>query len=527
MRAHLARAAAAALAAALVATGCSGNGDEGGRQRGAPRPPAAGGSSEASPDTASGLPARIARQHLTWEHCTPDDTGLRSPTLRPDADCAWLTVPVDYADPGKSTLKIRVARVRAPTPDRRLGSLVFNPGGPGEAGAQMIAGGAFEATGAVMGRYDLIGFDPRGIGRSAPLKCPEGAGGDLIPRTREQADAEFKAAADQGENCRKAAGALLAHMDTVSVARDLDLLRASLGERTLNYLGYSYGTYIGQHYAHLFPGRVGRFVLDSVVDPGTDQVQTARDDVRALGDSFASYARNCAQNQCPLGGTPEEVVAKTTDFVRGLDAHPVPGPAGSRLTTGLAAQGIREPLYQADRWPDLTAALTQAMAGSPGALIALAAEQVQSARGEETEETDADPTMARNAVDCLDKPGPRTAAELLVHLAEFEKSSPLFGASVAATMFHCAAWPIAPTGKAEPLTAPGAPPVVLVSYAVDPATPLANAQTVRKNLGSASLVVRDGTGHAAYGSGSECTDQAVETFLTDGTLPPTDLRCPA
>ncbi|MEU7133585.1 alpha/beta hydrolase [Streptomyces sp. NPDC046261] len=480
------------------------------------------------------LPAGIAGQRLAWEACSTEDAGRAGATLRRDADCAWLTVPVDYSAPDGQSIRIRLARVRA-AGAQRLGPLVFNPGGPGEAGAAMVAGGVFEATSRVMGRYDLVGFDPRGIGRSAPLKCPQGAGGDLIPRTREQVEAEFKAAAEQGEDCRKAGGALLAHMDTVSVARDLDVLRAALGESRLHYLGISYGTYLGQHYAHLFPGRVGRFVLDGVVDPGTDLTQTARNDVTSLDDSFASYARACAALHCPLGRTPGEIVARTTAFVRDLDAHPVPAPEGGRLTTGLAVQGIRAPLYRSDRWPDLTRALLDAMAGRPGALIGLALEQVQ-VQAETSEGSEkagsggrapVDPTMARNAVDCLDKPGPRSAAELLADLGEFERTSPLFGATVATAMFHCAAWPLAPTGRAEPLAAPGAPAMVLVSWAVDPATPLSNAETVRGNLGTASLVVRGGTGHSAYASGSDCTDGAVDAFLVGGRLPPPKAECSA
>ncbi|MFI9240544.1 alpha/beta hydrolase [Streptomyces sp. NPDC053079] len=519
----------------LVAGGCvAGGGERGSRASpvpasSAPRDPQQRGVPE--------LPAVIAGQQLAWEACSAEDAGRAGATLRRDADCSWLTVPVDYGAPGEQIIRLRVARVRA-AGAQRLGSLVFNPGGPGEAGAAMVAGGVFEATARVMDRYDLVGFDPRGIGRSAPLKCPQGAGGDLIPRTREEVDAEFRAAAEQGENCRKASGALLAHMDTVSVARDLDVLRAALGESRLHYLGISYGTYIGQHYAHLFPGRVGRFVLDGVVDPATDQTQTARNDVKSLDDSFASYARACAALHCPLGGTSEEIVARTTAFVRDLDAHPVPAPEGGRLTTGLAVQGIRAPLYQSDRWPDLTRALVEAMAGRPGALIALAVEQVQvqtqtsegsdkSNKAASGNRAPVDPTMARNAVDCLDKPGPRSAAELLADLGEFERTSPLFGATVAAAMFHCAAWPLAPTGRAEPLTAPGAPAMVLVSWAVDPATPLSNAEAVRRNLRTASLVVRGGTGHSAYASGSGCTDRAVDEFLVGGRLPPTKAECSA
>ncbi|MFI2074110.1 alpha/beta hydrolase [Streptomyces triculaminicus] len=516
---------AGVAAVALLVGGCDG-GERGQGRQGAASPSGAAGAGARTSQPARalpGLPDRIARQRLIWEGCVLDDAGEGVSTLRPDAECAWLTVPVDYAAPGGDTLDVRVARVRAADSGRRAGALVFNPGGPGEAGAGMVASGAFEATSRVMERYDLVGFDPRGTGRSEPLRCPEGTGGDLIPRTREQAEAELRAAAEQGRKCREATGPLLAHMDTVSVARDLDVLRSALGEPVLHYLGISYGTYIGQHYAHLFPEHVGRFVLDGVVDPGTDQTGTARGDVASLDASFASYARDCVEVRCPLGRTPEEIVRTTTEFVRGLDAHPLPGPEGGRLTTGLAAQGIREPLYQAERWPDLTQALLEAMAGRPDALIGLAVERVRT----QGAETAVDPTMARNAVECLDKPGPRSAGELLARMGEFEKASPLFGATVAAAMFRCAAWPLAATGRAEPLTAPRAPAMVLVSYAVDPATPLVNAHAVQRNLGTASLIVREGTGHAAYASGSECTDRAVEAFLVKGGMPAAQVRCPA
>ncbi|WP_414170054.1 alpha/beta hydrolase [Streptoverticillium reticulum] len=519
---------AMAVAGALVAGGCSSDGTPG---RSEPR--SAGPSGAPARAAGSGLPplpAHLARQRLDWGDCTAQDAGPAGFTLRPDADCTWLAVPVDYAAPAGSTLRIRVARVRARDAERRLGALVFNPGGPGEPGAALVADGAFEATPDVAARYDLVAFDPRGIGRSAPLHCPEGNGSDLIPRTAQQADAEFRAAAAQGQDCRRVTGALLGHMDSVSVARDMDLLRAALDEQRLNYLGVSYGTFIGQHYARLFPDHVGRFVLDSVVDPAADQTAVARGDMKALDASFASYARTCAANACPLGRTADEIIARTTQFVRALDAAPLPGPDGSRLTTGIAAQGIRGPLYQAEKWPDLTLALADAMAGRPGALIGLAAEQIPAAGvrrpGAPPVDVPADdPTMPRNAVDCLDRPGPRSASQLLSYVGEFDKASPLFGATVAAAMFHCAAWPIAPTGRAEPVTAPGAPAVVLVSFTVDPATPLDNAKAVQKNLGGSVLVVREGTGHAAYGGGSECTDRAVDGFLVDGRLPPVRVDC--
>ncbi|GHF59256.1 alpha/beta hydrolase [Streptomyces mashuensis] len=470
-----------------------------------------------------------AGQRLGWGACAAPDAGAEGATLRPDAQCAWLTVPVDYGAPDKGTVRIRLARVQAADPARRLGSLVFNPGGPGEAGAAMVAGGVFEPTGPVLDRYDLVGFDPRGTGRSAPIRCPEGTGGDLIPRTPEQADAEYRAAAAQGEECRRAAGPLLAHMDSVTVARDLDLLRAALGESRLTYLGYSYGTYIGQHYAHLFPGRVGRFVLDGVVDPGADQVTTARADLVSLGASFASFARACAAAGCPLGRSEAEITRRTTDFVRGLDAHPLPGPEGSRLTTGLAVQGVREPLYQAARWPDLSQALLEAMRGRPGGLIELAVERTSRLGGGApgAGEPAVDPTMARNAVECLDRPGPRGPGALLPLIQEFDRASPLFGATVGAGLFRCAAWPFGPTGRAEPLGAPQALAMLLVSWTTDPATPLANAERVRRTLGTASLVERAGTGHTAYAGGSPCTDAAVEAFLVEGRQPAQRVHCPA
>lgn len=534
MRTRPGRIAVVMVTAAFVAGGCVAGGGGSGGKTGPPAPSGGpDGPRRAAPPgpPVPGVPREIARQRLDWAPCGPEDAseGVQQPL--PDAECSWLTVPLDYAVPHKSTIKVRVARVRAPAGARRLGSLVFNPGGPGEAGAALVADGTFAATPEVSDRYDLVGFDPRGVHRSAPLICPARDGGsDLIPRTRQSMDAEFKIAAERAADCRKATGALMAHMDTVSVARDLDLLRAALGEDRLDYLGVSYGTYIGQHYARLFPDRVGRFVLDGVVDPGADQAQTAREDVKAISESFASYARTCAANDCSLGGTPDDVTTTTTDFVRGLDAHPVPGPDGARLTTAVAAQAIRDSLYQDAKWPELTQALVDAMNGDPEPLMRLGpygGRLTGQGPAGETGGPAADPAMARSAIDCLDRPGPRSPDDILGYLGEFEKASPLFGSTVATAMVHCAAWPITPTGKAEPLSAPGAPAMVLVSYAVDPATPLVNARAVRTNLGAGSLVVRAGTGHSAYANGSECTDRAVGTFLVSGKLPPAELDCGA
>ncbi|MFI9357772.1 alpha/beta hydrolase [Streptomyces lydicus] len=498
-----------------------------------------GGAAASQPDDVKGrntavpvLPARFTQQKVQWTACGTDVT----PKAVPGAECGWVKVPVDYAAPDGETVKLRVSRVQAKDHSHRLGSLLFNPGGPGAGGAADVADGNWQAGGQARARYDLVGFDPRGTAGSGQIKCPDGVAQEPEnpPRTEAEAQKVFADGTRRARACQRASGAVLAHMDSVSVARDMDVLRTVLGDAKLNYTGYSYGTFIGQQYMKLFPGKVGRMVLDSVVNPAADMRQVAQLDVKTSDDAVRRYAHHLvARGDDRLGATTEEIMRRLTTFAKKLDRKPLRGADGEDFTNSTLSTYLGTAATDEASWKRLTPALVSALNGDVTALDRLDAGAAggsggqkptpQEARAEENE------SLSMSGVLCLDSPSaPKSPKEMLDTADAFAKQSPLFGRSYAWQMIDCATWPIAPTGAAEPVKASGAAPVLLVSYTDDQLTPLTNARAVHRQLAHSSLLVRKGQGHGAYASGhpSPCTDRAVDSYLVGGKLPDKTVNCP-
>ncbi|WP_157878440.1 alpha/beta hydrolase [Streptomyces chattanoogensis] len=478
------------------------------------------------------LPARFTQQKVQWTACGKDVT----PDAVPGAECGWVKVPVDYAAPDGQTVKLRVSRVQAKEPGRRLGSLLYNPGGPGAGGAADVADGNWQAGEQARARYDLVGFDPRGTAGSGQIKCPDGVvqEPENPPRTEAEAAKAFADASRRAQACRKASGAVLAHMDSVSVARDLDVLRTVLGDAKLNYTGISYGTFIGQQYMKLFPRKVGRMVLDGVVNPAADIQQVARLDAKTSDDAMRRYAQDLvARGDDRLGATAEEVVRRVTGFARKLEHAPLQGTDGEKFTDATLSTYLGTAVTARESWKPLTKALVAAVHGDGAAFERFDAETAGESGGEkptpQEEQSDENMSMSLPAVLCLDSPSaPKSPKKMLDTADAFARQSPLFGRYYAWQMIDCATWPIAPTGVAEPVKASGAAPVLLVSYTDDVQTPLQNAQAVHRQLDNSSLLVRKGQGHGAYASEdpSTCTDRAVDRYLVGGKLPDRAANCP-
>ncbi|MEU8685927.1 alpha/beta hydrolase [Streptomyces sp. NPDC048611] len=513
---------AGALAAALVMTACGVSGAAGAQSDG----------TKGMSTSGTGSLAPFTQQKVQWTACGTDVTS----EAVPGAECGWVTVPVDYAAPGGETVKLRVSRVPAKDHSRRLGSLLFNPGGPGAGGAADVANGNWQAGKEARARYDLVGFDPRGTAGSGQIKCPDGVPQEPEnpPRTEAGAKKAFADAARRGEACRGASGAVLAHMDSVSVARDLEVLRAVLGDAKLNYAGVSYGTYIGQQYMKLFPGKVGRMVLDGVVNPAADMQQVARRDLKTSDDAMRRYARDLvARGDERLGATADEVLRRVTAFAERLERKPLRGADGEEFTDATFSMYLETSVTDKESWKPLTEALAATLHGDGTAFDRMEAGAAGESGGEQLtpreEQTEENESMSMPAVLCLDSPSaPKSPKEMLRTADAFAKQSPLFGRHYAWQMIDCATWPVAPTGAAEPVKASGTAPVLLVSYTDDAQTPLENAQAVHRQLGNSSLLVRKGEGHAAYASESPstCTDRAVDRYLVGGRLPGKATNCP-
>ncbi|MFF4751472.1 alpha/beta hydrolase [Streptomyces sp. NPDC002514] len=468
-------------------------------------------------------------QKLAWRTCGVE--GFQ---------CATLKAPRDYADPGSGDVRLAVARKqttgKTTGKNKPLGSLLVNPGGPGGSAVdylQRSAGIGYPAE--VRARYDMVAMDPRGVARSEPVECLDGrqmdtyTQADVTPDGAAETDAlvgQFKKFA---EGCGARSPQLLRHVSTVEAARDMDILRAVLGDRKLNYVGASYGTFLGATYAGLFPQRAGRLVLDGAMDPSLSARRLNLQQTAGFETAFQAFAKECVrQADCPLGGrgtTAAQVGDHLRAFFRKLDEHPIPaGDADGRtLGEALATTGVIAAMYDEAAWPQLREALTSALKKRDGAgLLALADSYYE--RGGDGRYTNL--MFANAAVNCLDLPPAfDTPEQVEKDLPAFEKASPVFGRGLAWAALSCGYWPVRATGGQHRIEARGAGPIVVVGTTRDPATPYSWAESLSRQLTSARLLTYAGDGHTAYRRGSTCIDSAINAYLLEGTPPANGKRC--
>ncbi|MFF0276039.1 MULTISPECIES: alpha/beta hydrolase [unclassified Streptomyces] len=511
---RLLRTSATALAAAgLILSGCSGGSDAA-----ASRTTAA--VRQASPSSSPEALKKFYGQKPTWRDCGV--TGFQ---------CATLRAPLDYAKPDGEQIDLAVSRVRATGPGKRLGSLLVNPGGPGGSAVgylQGYAGVGYPAP--VRARYDMVAVDPRGVARSEPVECLTGPQMDTFTQVDQTPDdpAEVNALSaafkDFSAGCAKKSRAILPHVSTVETARDMDVLRAVLGDEKLTYVGASYGTFLGATYAELFPDRVGRLVLDGAMDPSLPAIDLNRDQTAGFETAFRAFAADCvAQPDCPLGtGSVEAAGEALRKFFRDVDARPVPTGESRRLGESLATTGVIAAMYDEGAWPQLREALARAIDGEGSGLLALADSYYE----READGTYANLMFANAAVNCLDLPAAyRGPADVAKAVPSFEKASPIFGRGLAWAALNCTSWPTPPTGGPHRITAEGAAPILVVGTTRDPATPYKWARSLAGQLSSGTLLTYEGDGHTAYGRGSDCIDTAINTYLLEGTPPAEGKRC--
>ncbi|MEV5545361.1 alpha/beta hydrolase [Streptomyces sp. NPDC052309] len=503
----------ALMAAAALLTGCSsGSSGDGQDDRGSDSR----GPSAVAP---SGVPASLASQRLDWNRCK--DTA-DSPAPGGDWQCATLKVPLDWAKPDGETIGLAMIRNKADG-DRRIGSLLFNFGGPGGSGVSTMPSYA-DSVSRLHERYDLVSWDPRGVAASEGVRCREdediqaAESVDATPDTPAEEQAYLKDAADFGKGCEKAAGKLMAHVSTTDTARDMDLMRHVLGDAKMHYFGISYGTELGGVYAHLFPKNVGRLILDAVVDPGADTMGHAENQTRGFQRALDDYLESTGQD-------PEQGSRKIADLLERIDSEPLPTSSpGRKLTQTLALTGIVLPLYSKDGWPALTSALEAAEEGDGSELLALADgynERDSSGRYGTT-------THSQRVISCLDDKQRPTVEETKELLPRFEKISPVFGAFLGwDTAGWCHDWPVAGQHETPEVSAPGAAPILVVGNTGDPATPYEGARRMADELGKdvGVMLTWKGEGHGAYGSGSDCVDSTVNAYLLDGTVPEDSKVC--
>ena len=477
-----------------------------------PKPTGLSTGNTAPPAGTSGL-ERFYAQDLDWDGCQGGG-----------GECATLEVPMDYEDPDGETLEIAVLRVKAK--GDAAGSLVVNPGGPGGSGVDYAAAADFIVSDQIRRHFDVVGFDPRGVGRSHPVDCLSDAdmddylAKDPTPDTPEEKAAGERAQKEFADGCKDKTGELLGHVSTADAARDMDVLRAALGDGKLTYLGKSYGTYLGATYADLFPDRAGRMVLDGVLPPDATSEEVAIGQAKGFDTATRAWAQDCVDDDCPLGSSVDEVVEHVQSQLEELDEQPLPASAGIELTEGWATWGIAQAMYDQGMWSQLTDALVAADDGDGGPLSELG----RAYAGRDSSGAYQNNMLeALPAVSCLDTPdGPGGPDDLV---ARAEEEAPIWGRALASES-PCAQWPIDPTNTPHEVDAEGADPILVVGTTRDPATPYEWAQRLHEQLADSALITHEGDGHTAYMRQNSCVDDAVDEYWLTGATPDDDeLTC--
>lgn len=460
-------------------------------------------------------------QDLDWATCEGADDGRYR--------CTTVTAPLDWSAPDAGELDLAVI-VRAAGNGEPIASLLTNPGGPGASGYDLIADSALFAVGDKLAdAYDVVGFDPRGVGRSTAVSCFDADAMDAylfdIPAdargsegwTAEltQRNEEFAAACEAGSD------GILPFITTVNAARDMDLLRAVLGDDELHYLGYSYGTFLGATYAQLYPDRVGRLVLDGAIDPSVSGLDVGTTQAIGFESALRAFMADClTDRECPFRGTVDDAMADLGTLLASVDKAPLPADDGRMLGADSLMTGIIAALYSQDSWPYLRQALGDALDGDPELAFFLA--DFYYNRSESGYEDNS--TEAFRAYNCMDYPletdaAAEDAAEALI--AEKAPTIAPYWTGVDA----CEVWPSPPTGTRGPITADGAAPILVVGTTNDPATPYEWSVSLASQLASGVLITREGEGHTGFNKGNACVDDAVEAYLLEGTVPTDDLVC--
>ncbi|WP_346927360.1 alpha/beta hydrolase [uncultured Arthrobacter sp.] len=477
-------------------------------------------SSSPNPEIAEAAPADLRSyytQQVAWAPCESD------------FECAKIKVPMDYGKPDGESIEIAALRLPSEGSNKK-GSLLVNPGGPGGSGYDFVRdAGATNISEKVRSNYDIVGFDPRGVKRSAPVTC-------LTDQERDAARAKVyaldtdaglaEALADNkaiAAKCAEKTGPVLGHVDTVSAAKDLDILRGVLNDSKLNYLGYSYGTFLGSTYASLFPDNVGRMVLDGAMDPSLSYEELTSGQAKAFEKAIMAYVTHCLANSgCPLSGTPEEAVGQIQDVIKAVEADPRSAKDGRTVNASTFVSGFILPFYNDDNWPLLTQALDSAIKGDVSPMLRLAD---FGADREPNGTYTANSTFAFGAINCLDYPMVTDTAGMRADEQQLREASPTLGYYFAYGGTNCKDWPHQSVRTPAPADYKGSADIVVIGTTGDPATPVEWATELRKQLGTAALLTWKGEGHTAYGRSNDCIGNAVDSYLVDGKTPADNTVC--
>lgn len=458
-------------------------------------------------------------QELTWREC------------HRDLQCAIAKAPLDWSDPQRDEIELSLIRHTASNP---IGSLLINPGGPGGSGVEIVRDSMrYVVSDRLIANFDIVGFDPRGVGSSSAIRCT-GRSEDLDRFLYQYEVGNLERGSDEwldegraewrelGEACLEHSGELLGYVDTTSAARDLDLLRAILGDEQLHYLGYSYGTLLGASFAELYPERAGRLVLDGALDPATSLDDVVEFQSVGFENALRAYLESCLEGaRCPFRGTAEAGMQRVASLMSQLDRSPLRASDGRLLGASTMFTAIILPLYSADTWSYLDDLFASVFSGDPEFAFILA---------DAYNDRDSDGNYANNsseafwAINCLDYVNTATNGDVRASTDRLIAVSPLFGPYMGYDI-SCDGWPYPATRDRGPIHAADAPPIIVIGTTGDPATPYEWAVNLAEQLESGQLITFDGEGHTAYNKSNRCVNNAVDDFFINGTLPSPNLQC--
>ncbi|SEB95599.1 alpha/beta hydrolase fold [Paramicrobacterium humi] len=489
------------------------------------------------PGTSASSPAPTSKPQPTTTGTSAEQFYAQSVEWSADGcasgfECATVRAPMNWDKPEAG--EIELALIRHKAGGKALGSLLVNPGGPGASGYDFVAKSLDYAVDSTLkSNYDIVGFDPRGVGRSTAVACYDDAEMDdylySLPKNRDVGSsawiAEMSANAKAyGQACLDNTGPFLQYVTTVQAAKDLDLLRAVLGDKKLNYLGYSYGTFLGATYANLFPDNVGRLVLDGAIDPSASNFEVSKTQAVGFEDALRAFLTDCIDNNgnCAFSGSVDGAMDTVKELLAAVEASPLRSSDGRELGASTLVTAIILPLYSANNWDYLNQMFADVMAGNADYAFYFADQY--NGRDENGHYID-NSTDAFMAYNCRDYQFDADPAHMAEEAKQIEQASPVFGTYMSYGDIGCANWPFTDGAPRQAIHAEGAAPIMVVGTTGDPATPYEWAEALASQLDSGFLVTYEGEGHTAYNKGSDCVNKAVDDFLVNGTVPDEDPMC--
>jgi len=469
------------------------------------------GASDTGATPAQAAQAVPSASTLSWQSCQPNGY-----------QCATLKVPLDYSDASKGTIDLALTRLPASDPSQRIGSLLSDPGGPGESAIDFLHSWAPTLATTIRSHFDLVAFDPRGVGQSTPIVCHNTLQAftavDPSPHDRAGWEAADAAAKKFADDCATKYGSYLNYVGTKNVARDMESVRVALGEDKLTYLGYSYGTTIGAVYADMYPDKVRAFVLDGATDLSQTFEEINGTQMVGFERGLNAYVADCKTNHCFGSQDPQKVIE---GLIAQSEQKPFPAPESDRPAgPGEVLLGVIFAQYSQSLWPQLTQAATMALKGDGSGFVEMSDEYLQ----RNQDGTYPNISEANAAVNFVDETCPHDLASYQQMAVAFEKMAPHFGEAAATSGLLCAHWQVTP----DPLTTPhakGAAPIVVIATTDDPATPYEWGLAMSKQLDSGHLITHRGYGHTVYDTGDSCIDNAVNDYLINLTVPKEGLTC--